>query len=181
MSWQKVKTYWRGRVNQFTPLLWQSSSNFGTNSNDFFIITIICSWIMICLFRLAKKYLQNDKFVSNRSCAMPTKCLTFNNICAGRVFVIFRWETICYIFSAATASQATNGAEVREQQNEQSLKNNTEMKTGKSLYFLKSKKSKHFQSNIFTLRKAVHAMIAWNWIKIQFALSWVLRILVLWW
>ena len=64
----------------------------------FFIITIICSWIMICLFRLAKKYLQNDKFVSNRSCAMPTKCLTFNNICGGRVFVIFRWETICYIF-----------------------------------------------------------------------------------
>ena len=82
---------------------------------------------------LAKKYLQNDKFVSNRSCAMPTKCLTFNNICAGRVFVIFRWETICYIFSAATASQATNGAEVREQQNEQSLRNNTETKTGKSL------------------------------------------------
>ena len=64
---------------------------------------------------------------------MPTKCLTFNNICAGRVFVIFRWETICYIFSAATASQATNGAEVREQQNEQSLRNNTETKTGKSL------------------------------------------------
>ena len=136
MSWQKVKTYWHGRVNQFTPLLWQSSSNFGTNLQWFCISLqqiILESWYKICRFRLAKKYLQNDKFVSNRSCAMPTKCLTFNNICAGRVFVIFRWETICYIFSAATASQATNGAEVREQQNEQSLRNNTETKTGKSL------------------------------------------------
>ena len=46
---------------------------------------------------------------------------------------------------------------------------------------LKFLKIKHFQSNIFTLRKAVHAMIAWNRKKIQFALSWVLRIIILWW